>query len=923
MHREGDIQMSGTGYGVKRLGGSGFALIFLLFLSHFVAAFAADAPPVQAQAEPPKTGIARFAVLAFRPKPETMLRWQPVVDYLNRAGLSRKVELVVYSYKELEAAVAAKEVDFVLTQPSHYIILTYAQGLHSPLATLIEQDGAHEMSTFGGVIVSRADREDIQGLADLRGKRMAVSSKTSLGSYQMQAREILKAGLNIEENCEVLELGQPQDKSVQAVLKGEADAGFVRTGVIESMSREGKIDPSRLKVVNPQTPADFPYLLSTRLYPEWPLSAMPWTNGDLAREMASAILAMPHGGQAARAANIHGFTIPGDYRPVDELLRELRLPPFNIPPEMTLQDIWLKYHLYIIALITLIATILAANLRALRLANLHLGEEKNRTREQLDRVAAAEAQQQTILTSLGEGAYGVDCQGVCIFINPKALVMLGWRAEEILGKSPHEIFHHHHADGRPYDSHECPVFMTTKDGVTRRQEDVFWRRDGSSFLAQLTVTPQMHGDQLIGAVIVFMDITERNRIARELNDYRQGLEERVQKRTAELAEARRVAEEACAAKSTFLANMSHEIRTPMNAILGMAHLMGRDGLPPFQAERLSKIDKAAQHLLGIINDILDFSKIEAGKMQIHASPLNIRAMVDGAVTMLAGRAAEKGLQLTVDVPAIPLNLLGDSTRLAQCLINFLANAIKFTVRGTIDLRVRLIAEDADSVILRFEVEDTGIGIAPENLQQLFTAFQQADNSTTRQYGGTGLGLAVTRRFAELMGGSVGAESEVGQGSTFWFTARLCKGSLPEPVAEVRISSRNAAVDFSNRRILLAEDEPINQEIILEILAEVGASIEVANNGEEALEMVRSQHFDLVLMDMLMPKIDGLAATRAIRALPGKANLTIIATTANAFEEDRKRCMEVGMNDFIAKPVEPALLIEMVRHWLRQSEVSSQ
>ncbi len=913
--------MSGVCCGAKRLGGSGFVLIFLLFLSSFFRAFAADAPATSVQIEASRAGNARFAVLAFRPKPETMLRWQPVVDYLNGVGLSRKVELAVYSYKELEEAVAAKEVDFVLTQPSHYIILTYAQGLHSPLATLIEEDDGHEMSTFGGVIVSRADRQDIKDLSDLRGKRLAVSSKTSLGSYQMQAREILKAGLNVQEDAEVVELGQPQDKSVQAILNGEADAAFVRTGLIEAMAREGKLDLSWLKVVNAQKAAGFPFVLSTRLYPEWPLSAMPWTDGDLAREMASAILAMPHGGMAAKAAKIHGFTIPGDYRPVDELLRELRLPPFNTPPELVLQDIWLKYHLYIIGLITLIATILATNLRALRLANAHLGEEKSRTREQLDRVAAAEAQKQTILASLGEGAYGVDCQGRCVFINPKALEMLGWREEDILGRNPHEIFHHHHEDGQPYPSNKCPAFMTFRDGVARRQEDVFWRRDGSRFQVHMTVTPQMHGDQLIGAVVVFMDITERNRIARELNDYRQDLEVRVQERTAELAEARRVAEEASAAKSTFLANMSHEIRTPMNAILGMAHLMGRDGLSPFQAERLSKIDSAAQHLLGIINDILDFSKIEAGKMQIHAGPVNVKTMVDGAVSLLAARASEKGLALSVSIPDMPRNLLGDSTRLAQCLINFLGNAIKFTLHGAIDLRVLMIAEDEDSVMLRFEVEDTGIGVAPDQLKQLFAAFQQADNSTTREYGGTGLGLAVTRCFAELMGGSVGAESEVGQGSTFWFTARLCKGSVAEAATEIRVESSLAAVDFSSRRILLAEDEPINQEIILEILAEVGASIEVANDGEEALAKVRSRHFDLVLMDMQMPKIDGLAATRAIRALPGKSSLTIIATTANAFDEDRSRCMEAGMNDFIAKPVEPDLLIEKVRYWLGKAESS--
>ena len=898
----------------KRLWGFGHILALLLFLLPNVSLQAAETSTIASHGATPTPQKARFAVLAFRPKPETMARWQPVVDYLNAAGLSRKIDLVAYSYKELEAAVTAREVDFVLTQPSHYIILTYAQGLYSPLATLIERDGQHVMSVFGGTIVTRAERRDIDSLADLRSKRIAVSNKTSLGGYQMQAREVLQSGLNIDEDAHILELGQPQDKSIQAVINGEADAALVRTGLIEAMSREGKVDATLLKTIHPQTPAGFPFLLSTRLYPEWPLAAMPWTDDNLARELASAILAMPHGGEIAKAAKIHGFTIPGDYRPVDDLLRELRLPPFDIPPEMTPRDIWLKYHVYIIALISLITLILAGNLSALRLTNQQLAEEKSRTREQLDRVAEAESQQKTILASLGEGAYGVDSQGNCTFINPKALAMLGWREEDVLGKNPHTLFHHHYPDGRPYPSHECPAFQTCKDGMSRRQEDIYWHRDGSSFQVQMTVTPQIRGGELIGAVIVFMDITERNRIAQELSQYRQDLELRVQARTAELIEARLVAEEASAAKSTFLANMSHEIRTPMNAILGMAHLMGRDGLPAFQAERLGKIHHAAQHLLGILNDILDFSKIEAGKMQITLAPVKIHQVVESAVGMLAERAREKGLPICIDLPELPPSLLGDSTRLAQGLINFLSNAVKFTDQGTIHVRVRRITEDDHSLLLRFEVQDSGIGIPADKLDLLFSAFQQADNSTTRQYGGTGLGLAVTRRLAELMGGTVGAESEAGKGSLFWFTACLTKG-LPGAENESTEHSEILAVDFAQKRILLAEDEPINQEIILEILAEIGATIEVANDGRQALELARSRSYDLVLMDMQMPELDGLAATRAIRALPEQSFLPIIATTANAFDEDKARCLEAGMNDFIAKPVEPEDLIRMVKHWL--------
>lgn len=902
-----------------RLRGTGFNLIFALLLLIFSCSRGIAAEAVAPSSAQPLEKPAKFAVLAFRPKPETMARWQPVVDYLNRVGLGRPIELVAYNYKELEEAVRAKAVDFVLTQPSHYIILTYTEGLHSPLATLIEQDGGHEMSNFGGVIVTLATRNDISTLSDLRAKKLATSSVGSLGGYQMQAREGLIAGVDVAHETKIIELGQPQDKSINALLNGEADVAFVRTGLIESMVREGQLDAARLKVINQKKIDGFPFVLSTRLYPEWPLAAMPWTDGDFARLMASAILAMPHGGPEAQAARIHGFTIPGDYRPVDELLRQLRLPPFDIAPKFELRDIWLQYYPVIIALVIAIGMILILNLRAMQQANRRLSEEKEHTSIHLERIAAVEARQQIILSSLGEGVFGVDERGYCSFINPVALNMLGWQEEDILGRNQHEIFHHHYPDGQPYPSNDCPIFKTCLDGQTRRQEDCFWRKDGSSFKVQLTVTPQMRHGQLIGAVVVFLDVTERNQIAEELETYRLDLEKRVQERTAELAEARQVAEAASEAKSTFLANMSHEIRTPINAILGMAHLMRRDGLPPIQKERLQKLDRATKHLLRVINDILDFSKIEAGKMELEEAPLNLQTVLEEAVGMLADRAAEKGLRIEVEVPRIETPLLGDSIRLTQGILNYLANAIKFSENGLIKVSSHLLREDAEQVLLRFEVEDKGIGIAQEKLGQLFAAFQQADNSTTRQYGGTGLGLAVTRRLAAMMGGTVGAESQLGEGSTFWFTALLRKGSVIEEVQSNALPVTHPAVSFSKRRILVAEDEPINQEIILEILSELGMAIDLANDGQEALELVQQKHYDLVLMDMQMPRLDGLTATRAIRTLPGMASLPIVATTANAFAEDRARCLAAGMSDFIAKPVEPEDLLAKVRHWLQRLE----
>ncbi len=631
-----------------------------------------------------------------------------------------------------------------------------------------------------------------------------------------------------------------------------------------------------------------------------------------------------------------------------------------------------------------------------------------------------------------------DAERRCRYVNRSWLAWHGLTLEQALGHGIHELL------GDDYARAQAPRVDAAMAGQAQHFE-LEAERQGERITHQVHYIPdQPEGDAVRGIYVIAFDISAAKRAERQLR-----------LANTELALARDRAETANRAKSAFLANMSHEIRTPMNAILGLTHLMARESRDTLQRDRLQKVDHAAQHLLQVINDILDLSKIEAGKLTLEDAEFALDELMTRCFELVSARAADKGLELVLDTDHLPQRLRGDPTRLSQALINLLTNAVKFTARGWVRLRGELLGEDPHGLMVRFEVQDTGTGIALEQQALLFNAFEQADSSSTRLHGGTGLGLALTRHIAHLMGGEVGVDSTPGQGSSFWFTARLghAAEAAPQPapvalrglrvllvddLAEARSAltdrlqllgmavdaladgptalahvqaemkagrpydvllldwrmapldgvetlrglrqllgdgtppsvlvtafdepamwqqARAAGCDavlikpitasalhdtlarvlqqqgvalampvvpgvaeqrlrrlHAGQRVLLAEDNAINQEVAGELLRAVGLVVESAEDGQTAVQMAMSRPYDLILMDVQMPVMDGMTATRELRRRAGRG-LPVVAMTAHAFGEDRAACLDAGMNDHVAKPVDPEKLYATLLRWL--------
>ena len=492
----------------------------------------------------------------------------------------------------------------------------------------------------------------------------------------------------------------------------------------------------------------------------------------------------------------------------------------------------------------------------------------------------------TVLDSVDAYVYMKDDDLRYRYVNARAASILGRPAEQVIGRHDGELMVGGAAEA--VQRTERQVFAS---GAKFVGEERFVDAQGQVHHLWSVKVPLGLPGPVTGLIGLSTDVTELHRLKEQ-------------------------ADAASQAKSDFLSNMSHEIRTPMNSIIGMAHLALKSVADARQRDYLQKIFHSGQHLLGLINDILDFSKIEAGKLELEVLDFRLDTLLANIASQLGEAAAVKGLTLQFDIAAdLPQRWRGDPLRLEQVLLNLTSNAIKFSDHDSIFVRVRRSEERAGHTMLRFEVQDRGIGMSQEELGQLFRSFHQADPSTTRKYGGSGLGLVISKQLAELMGGKVGVYSQPGQGSTFWFTARLEKSveALEDRIADLEPEVLGVIRGAS---ILLVEDNVFSQQVGCELLEDAGATVCIASNGREALDLLARQRYDCVLMDVQMPEMDGFEATRRIRADPQLAGLLVIAMTANAGSEDRARCLEAGMDEFVTKPIAPNLLFRLLAKWFR-------
>jgi two-component system sensor histidine kinase TtrS len=679
-----------------------------------------------------------IGVLSHRGDKVTRDMWGPTADYLSSIIPGHEFTIRPLKFDEVNPAVEAGEVDFVLVNPGIYVNLEVNYRV-SRIATLYNRRNDVPYKIFGGVIFARKDHPEVKTLEDLRGHSFMAVYSTSLGGFQMAMREMIAAGIDPYQDLESLEFGGIHDLVVMSVLHGEVDVGTVRTDILERMAAAGTIDLNAFRIINPRHEPEFPFALSTRLYPEWPFSKVAHTSDSLAQQVAVALLQMPHDHPAALAGKYAGWTIPLDYQPVHELFRELKLPPYHYLGKFTLTEAIQRYRYWAMGGLFVLLFMIFMTLWVMRL-NQELHKAKNRL----------EQQHELILDSVADGIYGVDLQGRSTFFNRAAERITGWDAAEVIGLNQHELLHHTHADGSPHRPEECPVYLTFRDNVARYIfDDLFWRKDGSSFPVEYSSTPiwDEHG-RTIGSVVVFRDITRRKKA-----------EEDARQHQVELARVGRLS-----TLGEMASGIAHELNQPLTAISTNAQasirlLESNSSSVEMCVDVMERIADQADRAGEIIRQLRRFVR----KEPLERSKADLNELVKAVVVLIRPeiRRANLILDLRLDggLPLISLQPI----QIEQVILNLARNAIESLLDiDNEERRLCITTHRQGANRIEVSVRDNGPGIDPELADTLFDPF------VTSKSQGMGLGLSISHGIIEAHGGKLTVNPDYRQGAEFNF-----------------------------------------------------------------------------------------------------------------------------------------------------------
>ncbi len=681
----------------------------------------------------------KIGVLSHRGDDFTFNAWNPTARYLTSKLPAYDFEIIPLDFDDINQSVSNEDVDFILVNPGIYVNLEYRYRV-SRLATMQYLRADNKGSkVFGGVIFVRDDRDDLQTFEDIRGKSFMAVNVTSLGGFQMSWRELNANGINPYDDFSSLEFGGIHDFVVNSVLKGDVDVGTVRTDILERMSASGDININDIRIINPQQKKDFPFRLSTRLYPEWPFSKVQGTSDELAKEVALALFAMPKDHPAATIGNYAVWDLPLDYQQVHELFQELKLPPYDEIGKFTFADAVKQYWYWaLLALATLLTLLVATS------ATTRRNKRLRRLQTRMEKYYGH------ILDSVGDGIYGVDLEGNCTFVNKAMQEITGWNEKDMIGQNQHNILHHTHGDGTPHSASECPIYSTSRDSQSRYiEDDVFWKKNGSSISVEYSSTPiKGQEDKTIGSVVVFRDTTERKQT-----------DEKNREHQLQLAHVARLS-----TLGEMASGIAHELNQPLTVINNYSRACIRmlDSKEPMQeqcSDVMEKISKQAERAGAVIKQIRHFVK----KDLPDKKPVKITNMLDMVVELTRAEISRKQVNLILDLDDSVEWVLAQDIQIEQVILNLVRNAIEAmedTPKSQRDLTIKTLAMPDKKVEIR--IIDSGSGMDEGIMDQVFDPF------VTTKKQGMGLGLSISQGIIESHGDRIVIEANADKSLSFSF-----------------------------------------------------------------------------------------------------------------------------------------------------------